>query len=220
MVEMRPTAIDLFCGCGGFSLGMIQAGFEVVAAIDNYIPAMASYWYNLGDENTRIIGDIPKNKTKLFTRGHGPHSGWLASQPIDKRPPPVRVVFIQNIVEVNGWDMLNAAGVEKVDVVIGSPPCQSFSKMNTKKNKGDFRDFLMFEYARLVLEINPDSFVLENVPPVANAKLPDGRKLIDVFKQILNQKDWGLYYEIQGMYPNADLCPQSNKGNQCSIGDF
>ncbi|MCK5641181.1 MAG: DNA cytosine methyltransferase, partial [Gammaproteobacteria bacterium] len=165
-------------------------------------------------------GDIPKNQIKLFTRGHGPHPGWLASEPMDKRPPPVRVVFIKNIVEVNGWDMLNAAGVDKVDVVIGSPPCQSFSSMNTHKKKGDFRDFLMFEYARLVLEINPDSFVLENVPPTVKAKLLDGRKLIDVFQQILSQRDWDLYYEIQGMYPDIDKNLQNTQTAQCNIVDF
>jgi DNA (cytosine-5)-methyltransferase 1 len=31
----RPTAIDLFCGAGGFSLGLEQAGFDIVAAVDN-----------------------------------------------------------------------------------------------------------------------------------------------------------------------------------------
>ncbi len=30
----RLTCIDLFCGCGGFSLGMERAGFTVLAAID------------------------------------------------------------------------------------------------------------------------------------------------------------------------------------------
>ena len=215
----RLTAIDLFSGCGGFSLGFIQAGFHVVAAIDSDVTAMATYWYNLGNENTRIIGDIPKNQTKFFTRNR-PHPGWLASEPVENRPPPVKVVFIKNIVEVNGWDMLNAAGVDQVNVVIGSPPCQSFSNMNTKKKKGDFRDFLMFEYARLVLEINPDTFVLENVPPVAKAKLLDGRKLIDVFQQILNQKDWDLYYEIQAMYPDINENLQKTHTEQCSIVEY
>ena len=28
------TCLDLFCGCGGFSLGMKRAGFNVLAAID------------------------------------------------------------------------------------------------------------------------------------------------------------------------------------------
>lgn len=28
------TFLDLFCGCGGFSLGLIRAGFQGLAAID------------------------------------------------------------------------------------------------------------------------------------------------------------------------------------------
>jgi len=29
-----PTAVDLFCGAGGSSLGIERAGFDLVAAID------------------------------------------------------------------------------------------------------------------------------------------------------------------------------------------
>lgn len=32
--QLRPIAIDLFCGVGGMSLGFEQAGFEVAAAFD------------------------------------------------------------------------------------------------------------------------------------------------------------------------------------------
>ena len=31
----KPAVLDLFCGCGGFSLGFQQAGFDVIAGIDN-----------------------------------------------------------------------------------------------------------------------------------------------------------------------------------------
>ena len=33
-MSATPTFIDLFCGCGGFSLGLIRAGFQGLAAID------------------------------------------------------------------------------------------------------------------------------------------------------------------------------------------
>jgi DNA (cytosine-5)-methyltransferase 1 len=33
-VSDSPTFLDLFCGCGGFSLGLIRAGFQGLAAID------------------------------------------------------------------------------------------------------------------------------------------------------------------------------------------
>ena len=38
--------VDLFCGCGGMSLGLQNAGFEIVAAYDNWGPAITIYRKN------------------------------------------------------------------------------------------------------------------------------------------------------------------------------
>lgn len=38
--------VDLFCGCGGLSLGFAKAGMEVVAAFDNWTDALAVYRNN------------------------------------------------------------------------------------------------------------------------------------------------------------------------------
>jgi DNA (cytosine-5)-methyltransferase 1 len=35
--------IDLFAGCGGLSLGFQEAGFNLVGAFDNWIPAIKVY---------------------------------------------------------------------------------------------------------------------------------------------------------------------------------
>jgi DNA (cytosine-5)-methyltransferase 1 len=43
-----PTAIDLFCGCGGASLGFIQAGFNVLCGIDLADDALKTYQMNIG----------------------------------------------------------------------------------------------------------------------------------------------------------------------------
>ncbi len=45
----RPVAIDLFCGAGGLSLGLAEAGFDVVFAADHDPLAVATYRRNLGD---------------------------------------------------------------------------------------------------------------------------------------------------------------------------
>ena len=37
------TFLDLFCGCGGFSLGMERAGFECLAALDFNAEAIATF---------------------------------------------------------------------------------------------------------------------------------------------------------------------------------
>jgi len=56
-------AVDLFCGCGGLSLGFEQAGIEVLAGLDNWKPAIEVYQANfnhpvieqdLNDENSTI----------------------------------------------------------------------------------------------------------------------------------------------------------------------
>ena len=41
-----PTLIDLFCGCGGFSLGMERAGFHCLAAIDFNAEAVETFRAN------------------------------------------------------------------------------------------------------------------------------------------------------------------------------
>ncbi len=38
--------VDLFAGCGGFSLGFQKAGFQLVAAFDNWLPAIEVYRHN------------------------------------------------------------------------------------------------------------------------------------------------------------------------------
>lgn len=47
---MNYTAIDLFCGAGGFSLGLSWANFKIVAALDNDKAARATYALNFGLE--------------------------------------------------------------------------------------------------------------------------------------------------------------------------
>lgn len=47
MRRNRPTAVDLFSGAGGFSLGAISAGFSVALAVDNNAHACATYSRNL-----------------------------------------------------------------------------------------------------------------------------------------------------------------------------
>lgn len=46
------NVIDLFCGCGGLSLGFEQAGFKVLLGIDSWQDALDTYKYNRPDDHT------------------------------------------------------------------------------------------------------------------------------------------------------------------------
>lgn len=53
--------------------------------------------------------------------------------------------------------------VGKIDLLIGGSPCQGFSRAGKELNFNDERSKLFFEYARILKEVNPPYFLLENV---------------------------------------------------------
>ena len=52
-MSSRLTAIDLFCGCGGLSLGLRRAKFKVIAAVDN--DDLSSKTYQQNHRQTRVV---------------------------------------------------------------------------------------------------------------------------------------------------------------------
>lgn len=59
-----PKVVDLFCGCGGFSEGFRQAGFDVILGIDEWGIALESFKHNHGCDviqaDIRTIVDLPE----------------------------------------------------------------------------------------------------------------------------------------------------------------
>lgn len=55
----RPTAVDLFCGAGGMSLGFEQAGFDILGALDIDPINVATYRRNFPSTQT-LAGDIDR----------------------------------------------------------------------------------------------------------------------------------------------------------------
>lgn len=64
---------------------------------------------------------------------------------------------------VSGRDILEAAGVEVLDVLDGSPPCQDFSMARGRRDLDGENASLYYEFVRLVGEIRPRAFCAENV---------------------------------------------------------
>lgn len=87
-----------------------------------------------------------------------------------------------DITKLSGKDVLSRIG-KPVDVVIGGPPCQSFSILGTRKSTEDPRGQLVYEYARFIREVGPKAFLFENVPGILTInKGKDWEELLAVFE--------------------------------------
>lgn len=80
---------------------------------------------------------------------------------------PMCSVLCKDVSELTGSEIRkkSAIGRREIDVVISGSPCQGFSLMG-KRDVDDPRNSLIFHFQRLVLELKPKFFVMENVPGI------------------------------------------------------
>lgn len=98
---------------------------------------------------------------------------------------------------------LNIKDIPKANIVIGGPPCQSFS-LAGKRQTEDKRGKLVWKYIDIIKHIQPKAFVFENVTGLLSAKNSKGELIIDLLKkaflnvgyniemQVLNTADYGV----------------------------
>lgn len=89
----------------------------------------------------------------------------------------------------------------KIDVVIGGPPCQGFSQKGQRKSINDERNFLFKYFVSVVDYIRPRYFVMENVPNLLTTENGYFKKeIIEMFSKLgysletdtLNAADYGV----------------------------
>lgn len=112
--------------------------------------------------------------------------------------PDVKMINgdIRNITEET---IQNAIGETKIDILVGGPPCQSYSTLG--KRKMDARAHLFEEYCRILSIVQPRLFLFENVSGLMSMQ---NGKLIEIIKdkfkdlgydvkcKILNAVDYGV----------------------------
>ena len=117
---------------------------------------------------------------------------------------PFWSILCQSVVEIGGAQIRkqSAIGDREIDAVIGGPPCQGFS-ISGKRDLHDPRNQLVFHFQRLVVELRPKFFAMENVPGMTCGEHKQLLKsLIDEFQsqgyqveenyQILNAASYGV----------------------------
>jgi DNA (cytosine-5)-methyltransferase 1 len=117
------------------------------------------------------------NVVSLFAGCGGSSEGWKAAG-FDVRAAvewddhaadtyalnaPGAAVLRRDVTDVAADEILEAAGLAELDVLDGSPPCQSWSMSGKRRMGADPRGLLFREYVRLVRELRPRAFVAENV---------------------------------------------------------
>jgi len=86
---------------------------------------------------------------------------------------------------------------DKIDVVLGGPPCQGFSIANKRAmDPKDPRNSLFKEFIRIGAILDPLSMVLENVPNLIKARTNDKRFVIDIILQELESLGYYVYHSI------------------------
>lgn len=72
--------------------------------------------------------------------------------------------ILKDICDLKADEIFQICGTDQVDVVVGGPACQGFSLANIKTRTADNpKNNLVFEFVRLVKEIRPSWFLMENV---------------------------------------------------------
>ena len=76
-----------------------------------------------------------------------------------------------DITDITSREILKSAGLRRgqADVVIGGPPCQSFSSAGKRRGFKDKRGFALLQYLRVIRDVRPKFFVFENVPGIMSA---------------------------------------------------
>lgn len=174
--------IDLFAGCGGLSLGIEQAGGELVLAVEKSDMAARTFYHNL-------VGDASDV------------SVWMrhVNSPV-REQAAARVVVRELSALLSDEEVMNEVAAEGIDLVVGGPPCQGFS-LAGRRNPEDARNKLPWEYLQFVEKVQPKAVVIENVVGMNQRFSEDLESSFVQLQQALRETAPG--YEVQGVQVNA-----------------
>jgi DNA (cytosine-5)-methyltransferase 1 len=159
------TVVDVFCGAGGLSTGFLAARGE------------------LGEHYDIVFAvDHDQHAMRTYRANH------FADQPADQCPR----ACCDDIGKVDAARILSVIRPRKhVDVLIGGPSCQGVSPAGLR-NPDDKRNQMLLAFVRLVEELRPKWFVMENVPGLTHS---NNRELLAEILRLLSSIKG---YEVAG----------------------
>jgi DNA (cytosine-5)-methyltransferase 1 len=158
------TFIDLFAGCGGFSEGFYKEGLKSLVHVDFDEAACLTL----------------KERMKYYKYSEDEIEKCVICGDLTKKEINIK---IEQVIKKS-----------RVDVLVGGPPCQSFSTVGRAQDpnsmKDDPRNYLFQNYLSILEKYMPKVFVFENVSGLLSAK-PNGKL---IFPQII--KEMSSHYDV------------------------
>jgi DNA (cytosine-5)-methyltransferase 1 len=186
--------IELFAGCGGMSLGLESAGFELYFANELSPMASETFAYNILNEdlNSKSINKKIPSKT-LWIKSQFPATDLterLKENPFEARNG--KYTDIKNDTDLKGKLLVgdinqllefleknkNASTElrkQNIDLLSGGPPCQGFS-LAGKREKDDYKNLLPLSFAKISGLIKPKVVLLENVKGITSPFTVEGHQ--------------------------------------------
>jgi|DEB0MinimDraft_4_1074332.scaffolds.fasta_scaffold00672_3 DNA (cytosine-5)-methyltransferase 1 len=202
--------VDIFSGAGGLGEGFYNSGFNIIASIDNDL-------HSLNTLKTRALYRYFHEKKLDIS-----YFDIIKNYPLSYRLDLYNSLFkdgsinelVANIDLSNTFKLKTKNEIKKLgkncDVVIGGPPCQAYSLINTKSrnDSSDSRHILFKNYLHTIDLLKPKAFLFENVVGMTSAKIKN-KNIIELFENDL--KKMKTKYFIIPKKLNADNLSYSRK---------
>jgi DNA (cytosine-5)-methyltransferase 1 len=180
-MKKKLKAIDFFCGAGGITCGLQQAGIKVLAGIDIDKTCKETYEHNNKYNNY----DILKNEEG------GP------------------VYINKDINFLSFKELMNITKIEKNDdnlIFVGCSPCQFWTQLHTSREKSRNSKNLLTQFQGFVEFFKPGYIIIENVPGLEKRKR---ESKLDVFLKLLDKLKY--YFNDEILNVSLYGVPQSRK---------
>lgn len=161
----EPRYIDLFAGAGGLSEGFIREGFEPVAHVEMNPDACDTLRTRLAYHHLARTGNL--SKYYQYLKNEISRDELWTSIPANELQSVINAEISDETIESIFATIDHQLDSNKVDLIVGGPPCQAYSLVGRSRAKnrmvGDKRNYLFRYYAEFLKRYEPKYFVFENV---------------------------------------------------------
>lgn len=185
----KLTFIDLFSGAGGLSEGFIRAGYEPLAHIEmnkfacDTLRTRAAFHYLKNNNQLAIYEKYLREKQEKEDGRK-----LLEQVPKEITDSVIQATIGEDTIDGIFSTLDTLIGDEKIDVIVGGPPCQAYSVAGRarmgKAVEEDPRNELYRYYVKFLERYHPKMFVFENVLGIISAKrgepMKDLRELVNL----------------------------------------